>query len=237
MSDVAAAIGLGQLHKAEQFLEGRRRCAERYLLAFQDLDFVDVLTVKPYVHSAWHLMVIQLVLEKLSIDRSEFIVQLNEAGIGTSVHYTPLHLHPFYQTYYDTQPEDFPVATANFERIISLPLYPDMSDSQVDRVVAEVRRIGEAKPAMKRCLDIVLSLMVLLLLGPLMLLCAVLVKLTSKGPILFCQTRVGRNFNHFTILKFRTMRELSSGTGEQVTVDGDHRITAMGWILRKTKFG
>ena len=144
MPDVAAAIGLGQLHRADQFLEGRRRCAERYLEAFEPMDFVDVLAVRPYVHHAWHLMVIQLVLDKLSIDRSEFIVQLNQVGIGTSVHYTPLHLHPFYREHYHTQPEDFPIATACFDRIISLPLYPDMTDAQVDRVVSEVQRIGEA---------------------------------------------------------------------------------------------
>ena len=88
---------------------------------------------------------------------------------------------------------------------------------------------------MKRCFDIVLSFAGLLLLGPLMLLCAILVKLTSKGPVLFCQTRVGRDFRKFTIFKFRTMAERNFESGAQVTVDGDSRITPVGWFLRKTK--
>lgn len=142
LPDVAAAIGLGQLHQAENFLQERRRCAARYISAFADSKLIDTLEQSPDVDSAWHLLVIKLNLPALSIDRSEFIVKLNEAGIGTSVHYTPLHLHPLYRERFGYKPEDMPIASGVFEQIVSLPIFPSMTDEQLEYVIDNVLAIA-----------------------------------------------------------------------------------------------
>ena len=142
LPDVAAAIGLGQLHQAKDFLENRRRCALRYVSAFADSKLIETLDQSPDVDHAWHLLVIKLNLPELAIDRSEFIVKLNEAGIGTSVHYTPLHLHPLYRERFGYKPEDMPIASGVFEQIISLPIFPSMTDEQVDYVIENVLAIA-----------------------------------------------------------------------------------------------
>lgn len=142
LPDVAAAIGLGQLHQAENFLQERRRCADRYISAFADSKLIDTLEQSPDVDSAWHLLVIKLNLPALSIDRSEFIVKLNEAGIGTSVHYTPLHLHPLYRERFGYKPEDMPIASGVFEQIVSLPIFPSMTDEQLEYVIDNVLAIA-----------------------------------------------------------------------------------------------
>ncbi len=142
MPDIAAAIGIGQLHRADEFLEGRRSAAERYVEAFADNPLVSTLDVQPYVHHSWHLLVIKLNTGSLSIDRNDIIVKLNEAGIGTSVHYTPLHLHPLYRERYGYQPQDLPVAARVFEQMISLPVFASITPAQVDYVAATVNRIA-----------------------------------------------------------------------------------------------
>lgn len=143
LSDIAAAIGIGQLHRANDFLAGRRSAALQYTEAFADTPYVDLLTTSPDVDHAWHLLVIKLQTEKLSIDRSDFIVLLNEAGIGTSVHYTPLHLHPLYRERYGYKSEDLPNAAAVFEQIISLPIFSSISSEQVAYVADNVKRIAK----------------------------------------------------------------------------------------------
>ncbi len=147
LSDVAAAIGIGQLKRAQEFLDGRQAAALRYRAAFEDSPWLEVLDLTPNVEHSWHLFVIKLKLDKLTIDRSDFIVQLNEAGIGTSVHYTPLHLHPLYRSRYGYTPESMPNATSVFERIISLPIFASITSEQVDYVVAEVNRIAAENAA------------------------------------------------------------------------------------------
>ena len=143
LSDIAAAIGIGQLHRANDFLAGRRSAALKYTEAFASTPNVDLLNTSPDVDHAWHLLVIKLQTEKLSIDRSDFIVLLNEAGIGTSVHYTPLHLHPLYRERYGYKSEDLPNAAAVFEQIISLPIFSSISSEQVAYVADNVKRIAK----------------------------------------------------------------------------------------------
>jgi perosamine synthetase len=93
------------------------------------------------VQHAWHLYVIQLELERLHLDRNQFINALKEKGIGTSVHFIPLHLHPFYRDSFGYSPGDFPVASAAYQRIVSLPIYPKMAQQDIDRVIDAVRTI------------------------------------------------------------------------------------------------
>lgn len=142
LTDIAAALGLAQLDRADDFFQQRRRIALRYRQAFQESGSVESLEVSPGSQHAWHLFIIKLPLGRLSIDRNKFIVQLNECGIGTSVHYTPLHLHPFYRDQYGTTADQFPAASGVFEQIISLPLFPSMTDQQIDFVIAQVNRIA-----------------------------------------------------------------------------------------------
>ena len=144
LTDIAAALGVAQLKKADAFLERRKRIAERYHEAFQELNELDLPGANEgeegTTHS-WHLYVIRLNLQQLQIDRNKFIEELRRKGIGTSVHFIPLHIHPYYRETYGYQPDDFPVAYEAYKRIISLPIYAKMTDQDVDRVVEAVTQI------------------------------------------------------------------------------------------------
>ena len=85
---------------------------------------------RPGVEPSWHLYVMRLDLDRLTIDRSAFVEELRARGIGTSVHFIPLHLHAYYRETYGYRPADLPVAAREFERLISLPLYPRMRGSE-----------------------------------------------------------------------------------------------------------
>lgn len=142
MTDIAASLGLHQLAKCDEFWERRQQIAIKYDKAFAEFDAIVTPTVELNVQMSWHLYVIQLNLESLAIDRNEFIKELNAAGVGTSVHYTPLHMHPFYRETYSYRPDDLPVTHDVYRRIISLPIYPGMSDVDVNYVTETVRRIA-----------------------------------------------------------------------------------------------
>ena len=90
---------------------------------------------------SWHLYVLKLNLQMLTIDRSQFIDELKEMGIGTSVHFIPLHIHPYYRDTYGYKPDDFPIAYETYKRITSLPIYPKMTDKDVGRVVEAVEEV------------------------------------------------------------------------------------------------
>lgn len=141
MTDIAASLGIHQLARCDEFWEARRRCAQLYDEGFSDVPEVAVPHVEFNVQHSRHLYVIQLQLQRLSIDRNRFIQEMNGTGIGTSVHYTPLHMHPYYRKTFGYQPDDLPVAKSVYERIISLPIYPKMSDDDVDYVIETIKRI------------------------------------------------------------------------------------------------
>lgn len=141
MTDLAASLGLHQLARSEVLLARRRAIAQHYTEAFQQWPEVETPPDPPHVQHAWHLYILRLRLERLTIDRDACIRALTEAQIGTSVHFIPLHLHPFYRTTYGLKPHDFPVALRAYERAISLPIYPGMTDEDVEDVIAAVKRI------------------------------------------------------------------------------------------------
>jgi perosamine synthetase len=143
LTDVAAALGIQQLKKADRFWEQRQRCATWYNEGFRDVPEITVPHVMQEVQHAWHLYVIQLNLEQLRINRREFVELLKRENIGTSVHFIPLHLHPYYRDTFRYRPEDFPTASAVFERIISLPIYPKMNQADVQRVIETVRTLAK----------------------------------------------------------------------------------------------
>ena len=138
MTDIQAAIGLHQLRKLPQFQARRREIVRRYNEAFSQFEERQRPVERPEVEHAWHLYVLRLTLETLTIDRARFIEELRVRNIGTSVHFIPLHLHPYYRDKYGYKPDDFPVANREYQRIISLPLYPRMSDQDVEDVIEAV---------------------------------------------------------------------------------------------------
>jgi UDP-4-amino-4,6-dideoxy-N-acetyl-beta-L-altrosamine transaminase len=141
LTDIAAALGIEQLKRCDQFWEARRRIASHYDEAFADLPEIQVPACMPDTQHAWHLYVIQLNIERLRINRQEFVKALKSQNIGTSVHFIPLHLHPFYRDTFGYQPADFPQASAVFERIVSLPIYPKMTEADVRDVIVAVRAV------------------------------------------------------------------------------------------------
>jgi perosamine synthetase len=143
LTDIAASLGIEQLAKCNEFFEARRQIARAYDEGFADLPEIKTPVCRPDVQHAWHLYVIQLQLERLAINRRDFIEALRQKNIGTSVHFIPLHLHPYYRNTFGYRPEDFVNASTVFERIISLPIYPQMTESDVNDVVEAVRSIVE----------------------------------------------------------------------------------------------
>ena len=115
--------------------------AMNYAKAFADLQEIQLPACRDGVQHAWHLFVIQLNIERLKINRNQFIEALREKEIGTSVHFIPLHFHPYYRDTFGYKPEDFPNASAVFDRIISLPIYPKMTEGNVRDVIVAVRQI------------------------------------------------------------------------------------------------
>jgi dTDP-4-amino-4,6-dideoxygalactose transaminase len=144
LTDIAAALGLSQLARADQLLAARRELAAGYtkrLLASGAGDLLELPEDEPDGSHAWHLYVIRLHLDRLAVDRAEVIEGLRDAGIGASVHFIPLHLHPYYRARPETTPRPLPNATREYERVISLPLWPGMTDADLDRVVGTLTTI------------------------------------------------------------------------------------------------
>jgi dTDP-4-amino-4,6-dideoxygalactose transaminase len=141
MPDLNAAVGLEQLRKSDQFLARRTEIAMRYLEAFAVLDFLETPPAAPG-HS-WHLFPVFLVLDRLAISRDEFLFALAESNIGSSVHYKPLHLMSYYAGKYGLSPSDFPRSLNRYRRVLSLPIYPAMSDEDVERVIDGVTSVGK----------------------------------------------------------------------------------------------
>ncbi len=137
MNDIAAAMGLVQLRKAERMRARRKAIAMRYNEAFRAYDAIQLPTDRSDCEHAWHLYMIRLDLHRF-VDRSHVMEQLKQRGIGTSVHFIPLHIHPYYRERYHYKPQDFPVAYAEYLREISLPIYSRMSDEDVERVINAV---------------------------------------------------------------------------------------------------
>jgi dTDP-4-amino-4,6-dideoxygalactose transaminase len=141
MTDVQAALGLHQLTKQERFQELREEYARIYTEAFAGLPEVLAPYVEDHVRHAWHLYLVRLDLERLTIDRGQFIEALRRQNVGASVHFIPLHLHPYYQQQYGFKKGDYPVAEKVYEGIVSLPLYPKMTRKDVDDVIEAVSRV------------------------------------------------------------------------------------------------
>jgi dTDP-4-amino-4,6-dideoxygalactose transaminase len=141
LTDIGAAIGIEQLKKCDAFGAARKHIATTYSEAFADLPEIQTPLCEPELQHAWHLYVIQLHPERLKINRDQFIEALKEYGIGTSVHFIPLHLHPYYRDTFGYAPNDFPTANEIYQRIISLPIYPKMTEANIDHVIDAIGKV------------------------------------------------------------------------------------------------
>ncbi|OFI05794.1 UDP-4-amino-4-deoxy-L-arabinose--oxoglutarate aminotransferase [Clostridium acetireducens DSM 10703] len=141
MFDIQAAMGLRQLDKIEKMQKRREEIANMYNEAFKDMPEIITPKEASYSRHAWHLYVMQVNEDLLTIDRDKFIEELAEENIGTSVHFIPVHLMPYYSKTFGYKEGDFPVAEKYFNRIISLPLYVKMSNEDVEDVIYAVTRI------------------------------------------------------------------------------------------------
>ena len=141
MTDIQAALGLRQLEKLASFQRRRRQVVARYAEGFADLDAVQLPVERPEVEHAWHLYVLRLRPKALRLDRDAFIRELAARHIGTSVHFIPIHLHPYYRDRYGYAPHSFPVAWSNYRRMLSLPLNPRLTDGDVTDVIEAVRDV------------------------------------------------------------------------------------------------
>ena len=142
MMDIQAAIGIHQMDKVDRFVERRAELAGLYCRAFKEIKGARPLGLVPYRHRhAWHIFVVQLELEKLTIDRDRFLDLLKERNIGSGIHFPALHLQPYYQERWGYRPDDFPKAKRASERIVSLPLFPSMSEQDAQDVVWAVGEI------------------------------------------------------------------------------------------------
>lgn len=141
LTDVASSIGLHQLARAEEMRRVRENIAQRYSESFAGIEEIELpINDVDRIHS-WHLYPLKLRLDKLRIERNSFIEEIKHYGVGSSVHWRPLHLHPYYQKQFGWQPGHLPQSSETWERLISLPLFPSMQADEINHVVEAVQNI------------------------------------------------------------------------------------------------
>jgi len=141
ITDFQCALGLSQLGKLNKWLAKRREIASHYTNAFETSITVHPLNVLPAVDHAYHLYVVRLDAEQLKISRAEVFKKLRENGIGANVHYIPLNLQPYYQKRFGACRGQCPAAEAAYEQILSLPIFPSMTEQDIERVIKTLKSI------------------------------------------------------------------------------------------------
>ena len=141
LTDMAAALGVRQLARAEEMRVEREALALRYRDALADVAELELPPNPADRIHAWHLFPIRLRLDRLKVDRNQVLEELKQGGVGCSVHWRPLHLHPYYQEEFGWRPDHLPVATALWERLISLPMFPGMRADEFDHVVRTLKAV------------------------------------------------------------------------------------------------
>jgi perosamine synthetase len=141
MTDVLAAIGIAQIKKIERFWKKRQSIAKKYSLALKNCPGLTTPFVKEGIKHSWHLYVCRVNKKEFGLSREQFIAVMDKAGIGTSVHYIPVHLHSYYRKNYGYNNGQFPVTERIGREVVSLPLYSKMSEIDVERVIQAIRDI------------------------------------------------------------------------------------------------
>jgi perosamine synthetase len=147
LTDFQCALGLSQLKKLPGWITRRQEIAQAYDTAFAGMDTLAPLRLRPEVSHAYHLYTVQLDLSSLRADRATIFSALREEGIGVNVHYIPVHLHPFYRERFGTGRGLCPVAEAAYERLLTLPMFPKMTDADVEYVISAVKRVLQSYQA------------------------------------------------------------------------------------------
>ena len=142
ITDFQCALGISQLRKLPASIEKRQELAAMYDTAFAELDYVAPLAVRDEVSHAYHLYMVQFDTDKLGMSRADIFRALRAENIGVNVHYIPVHLHPFYRDHYGTERGLCPTAEAAYERLVTLPLYAQMTEFDVDDVVTAIRKLA-----------------------------------------------------------------------------------------------
>lgn len=142
LTDLQAALGIAQLAKCDAMREMRAQIAASYDEALRELDAFEILPMPRHIDHAWHLYVIQVNARTLRIGRDRVIEEMKLRGIGTSVHFIPLHMHPLYQNHFGYREGLFPNAEEHFARSLSLPIYPGMTSENTGRVIQALRDIA-----------------------------------------------------------------------------------------------
>lgn len=140
LTDIQAALGISQMKKIDRFIQRRREIAEKYNQAFGDFDLLTIPAQLPTTNSSWHLYVIKLTLEKLSVGRKEIYDAFHKENLGVQIHYIPVYYHPYYRRL-GYQKGICPIAEDFYERIVTLPLFPAMSDQDVKDVIEIVYKV------------------------------------------------------------------------------------------------
>ena len=138
LPDLQSALGIVQLAKCDAMSHARRQIADSYTRAFRSLEALETPFIEPDRESSWHLYVLRLQTSLLRIDRDRFIQELADRGVHASVHFIPLHLQPAYQKLYEYKEGDLPAAEEEYRRYMSLPIYPTMSEAEIQHVISSV---------------------------------------------------------------------------------------------------
>ena len=142
LTDFQCALGLSQLKKIDNFIKRRREIVKRYNSEFKNMPEIKIPEINPAdSNPAWHIYMIQVNLEKLKEGRREIFEALRAENVGVNVHYIPVHLQPYYQKKFGYRPGDFPRAENYYSRAITLPVFPKMSENDIDDVIAAVKKV------------------------------------------------------------------------------------------------
>ena len=141
MTDMQAALGYSQLGKLSSFRERRQHIVNQYNKAFADIPCIKIPYNNIKLVSCFHLYVLQIDFERLGKSRKDFMKELENREIGTQVHYIPVHTQPYYKTHYGYKTGDYPIAERYYERALSIPLYPAMSDSDIQKVIDTIKEV------------------------------------------------------------------------------------------------
>lgn len=134
-TDLQASLGLPQLKKVDDLWNSRKYIASKYTEAFKDSDLITLHTIKPDRETSWHLYPVRLNLDMLKVGREQIIEELKKNNIGVGVHFMPVHQHLFYSETFNLDDRNYPVASSVFPRLLSLPIYPGMTDKNIEKVI------------------------------------------------------------------------------------------------------